>query len=189
MPCFSRTSHSAGNRGARQSVSRVVATWRCAIGVLASSLLGAACGEVDVGESASTLQRALVDGEPDCGNGQPWISEGSIDPDAPGEPTAEEALRPFLEQWQELFGGDVAMVGADQAALTLDGAEVVVAYTTRTNPGGFAVDGSTGCDGFEPDVLPGASIPRQSQPGHGTAGDVEPGHRKCGASINHDARR
>jgi hypothetical protein len=47
------------------------------------------------------------------------------------------------------------MVGDDRAALRLEGAEVVVAYTVQTDDGGFAVSGSTGCDGFEPDVLPG----------------------------------
>lgn len=86
---------------------------------------------------------------------EPWLAEPNIDLDAQGEPTAESALRQFLEQWQEIFGGEVAMVGEDQAALILDGAEVVVAYPTRASPGGFAVTGAAGCDGYEPDVLPG----------------------------------
>jgi len=130
--------------------------------VLASCLLGAACGEADVGESPSTSERARADGEPDCGGGQPWAAEPGIDLDAPGAATAEAALRPFLAPWRELFGGEVAMVDENRAAL--DGAEIVVAYTTRTNPGGFAVTGSTGCDGYEPEVLPGLPSPDNFSP-------------------------
>lgn len=124
--------------------------------VLAASVLIVGCGE-DADESAgsSTSEAATGDGEPDCGDGEPWIAEPGIDLDAAGAPTAEEALRPFLEQWQELFGGEVVMVGDGVGALTLDGSEVVVAYTVETNGGGFAVNGSTGCDSYEPDVLPG----------------------------------
>jgi hypothetical protein len=133
------------------------------VGVLACCLLSAACGEADVGESAPTSKRP-ANGKPDCGGDQPWVAEPGIDPDAPGDPTAEAALRPFLEQWRGTFGGDVVMVGDDRAALVVDGGEVVVAYTMRTNPGGFAVNGSTGCDGYEPDVRPGPPSPGDPYP-------------------------
>jgi hypothetical protein len=141
------------------SVSTVVATRRHVVGVLASCLLAAASREADVGGSASRSEAASADGEPDCGGDQPWVAEGDIDPDFPGDTTAEMALRRFLEKWQEVFGADVVMVGDDRAALVVDGGEVVVAYTMRTNPGGFAINGSTGCDGYEPDVLPGPPSP------------------------------
>jgi hypothetical protein len=143
----------------------MVATLRSVCAVAATGLLVAACGEADVGEFTTTARLAELDGEPDCAEGdEPWVAEPDIDRDAPGEPTAEAALFPFLEEWQGLFGGHIVMVGADRAVLTLDGAEVVVAYTTRTTPGGFAVNGSTGCDGYSPDVLPGPPSPGNPNP-------------------------
>jgi hypothetical protein len=83
----------------------------------------------------------------------PWIAEPEVDLST-GSPTAEQALRPFLEQWQAVSGGDVVMIHGDRSALQVDGERVDVAYTVGTDDGGFAVAGSTGCDGFEPEVLP-----------------------------------
>jgi hypothetical protein len=131
-----------------------VARPRLPLALVAAGVFVVACGD-DPTESISTVQSVPGNGDPDCGDHEPWVAEPDIDFDAPGSPTAEAVLRPFLEQWQELFGGDVVMVGEDRAALRIEGSEVVVAYTTRTRPGGFGVWGSTGCDGFEPDVLPG----------------------------------
>lgn len=130
----------------------------------AACLLGAACADDTQSTLATPTSTQDDDGQPDCGDDQPWISEADIDLDAPGAPTAEEALLPFLEQWQQLFGGEIAMVGKDTATLTLDGAEIVVASTVQTNSGGFAVTGSTGCDGYEPDVLPGPPTSTASTP-------------------------
>jgi len=120
--------------------------------LLALTLFG--CDGGGDGSDAVLSVAAEADGLPDCGTAAPWFAAGAIDLST-GSPTAEQALRPYLEQWQTMFGGDVVMVGDDGAALQLDGAEVVVAYTVRTDDGGFAVADSTGCDGFGPNVLPG----------------------------------
>jgi hypothetical protein len=53
------------------------------------------------------------------------------------------------------------MVGEDRAALRIEGSEGVVAYTTRTRPGAYEMWGSTGCDGIQPDLVPG---PRAGPP-------------------------
>jgi hypothetical protein len=160
----SREPPRVGNRVGIVGVSAVVAMPRWAVGVLASCLIGAACGEANVRESAPTSEMVRADGEPDCGGEEPWLVEYDTEPDAAGETTAEAALRPYLDQWQELFGGEIVMVGADRAAWTLDDGEVVVAYTKRTNPGGFDVTGATGCDGYGPEVLPGPPSPGDPYP-------------------------
>ncbi|MGH9272327.1 MAG: hypothetical protein ACRDZ2_13750, partial [Ilumatobacteraceae bacterium] len=129
--------------------------------VLASGLLGGACGDPDVAGSTPTTATARRDGEPDCNDGRPWNGGGSVDLDTLGEPTAEAALRPHLERWRELFGGEITMVAQDRAALIVDGVEVVVASTTRTKLGGFAVTDVAGCDGYEPELLPGPPSPDQ----------------------------
>jgi hypothetical protein len=171
-------SPSIGHRVGSPIVSDVMAWKRLVAGVIGSCLVAAACGEADLSAPATVAEAAVANGEPDCGGDQPWVAAPDIDPDFSGDPTAEAALRPFLEQWQQMFGGTVVMIGSDRAALIVDRAEVVVADTMRTNPGGFAVNGSTGCDGFEPDVLPGlpsaaspnpATIPAVSVPSSPTA--------------------
>jgi hypothetical protein len=121
-----------------------------AIGLTAGAVL-VGCGE---DTDSSAVPSAVAGSGDGLGCESPWIAAGDIDLST-GSPTAEAALRPFLDQWQAVFGGDVVMVGDDRAALEVDGARVVVASTVRTNDGGFAVSDSTGCDGYEPGALPG----------------------------------
>ncbi len=124
--------------------------------VVAVVLLVVGCGDdTDEPVGAPTPGAAIADGEPDCGGSDPWVAAGAIDLDVAGATTAEEALRPFLRQWQDVFGGEVVMVGDGVGALSVDGLEVVVADAVEVNGGGFAVSGSTGCDGYGPEVLPG----------------------------------
>jgi hypothetical protein len=155
---------SFGNRVGMVNVSKYVAMPRWAVGVLTWCLVGAACGEADVRESAPSAGMVAADGEPDCGGDEPWIIEYDIDLDEPGERTGGAVLRPYLEQWQDLFAGDIVMIGEDTAAWRLEGAELVVAYATRTNPGGLAVTRAAGCDPYGPEVLPGPPSPGDPYP-------------------------
>lgn len=123
--------------------------------VLTTCVVLLGCSNDDGNGRARNSTANRLDGQPDCNHGEPWVAEASLDPEAPGHPTAKQAVREFLEQWHDQFGGEVAIVRDGVGALLIDGSEVVVAVSFQTAAGGFLVDRSTGCDGYEPDVLPG----------------------------------
>lgn len=115
---------------------------RLATGLVATASIVAACGESD-SSTAQAAHPAL-----DCGDEGSGI--GNYDVIGPGLDTTEAALDDRLGYYQGLYGGEVVELTDNEAALRVDGSNVVVATATPTGEGGFLVQEDYFCNSFQP---------------------------------------
>ncbi len=115
---------------------------RLAIGPLAAASMVAACGDSDP-SSAGTAHPALECEDESSGT-------GNYDVIGPGLETPEAALDERLGYYRGLYGGEIVELTNSEAALRVDGSNVVVAIATATAEGGFLVQEDYFCNGFQP---------------------------------------
>lgn len=117
---------------------------RLAIGLLAAASGVAACGESESSTVPAAHPALECTGE---GSGT-----GNYDLTGPGFDTTKAALKDRLAYFQGLYGGEVVELTDTEAALQVDGSNVVVATATPTAEGGFLVQEDYSCDSFGPQV-------------------------------------
>ncbi len=115
---------------------------RLAIGALAAASMVAACSGSDP-SSAETAHPSLeCEGESS--------GSGNYDVIGPGLETTDAALDDRLGYYRGLYGGEVVELTGSEAALRIDGSNVVVATATATAEGGFLVQEDYFCNSFQP---------------------------------------
>lgn len=75
---------------------------------------------------------------------------GNYDVIGPGLETTKAALDDRLDYYEGLYGGKVVELTDNEAALRVDGSNVVVATATPTAEGGFLVQEDYFCNSFQP---------------------------------------
>lgn len=93
---------------------------------------------------------ARIDGKLDCDGDVSWTQQASFLPDTIGDPTPEDALVGFLDQWRQRYGGEIVLAGEAAGSLVVDGREQVVASASEAPAGGWLVATTVGCDGYRP---------------------------------------
>lgn len=101
------------------------------------------CGDPDIGP-------ADIDGQLDCANDESWFEQGSLDPDTPGDPTAEGAIRASLVPYQERYGGEIILVDERTGSIVVEGREQVISLASEVSAGGWGVATVSGCGALNP---------------------------------------
>ncbi len=117
--------------------------------VLAVSLV--ACGAADNPDASYSPAPGL-----ECPSDDWWSEQGSLNPEAVGFATPEEAIAEGFTRWAEVPDSEVAVMDAFEGTapavgvLVSGGRRVVVAYPEASPAGGWLIVSATGCKGYEP---------------------------------------
>ena len=116
---------------------------RLSVGLIAAASIVGACGEDDRPSAAQLTHPAL-----ECVDEGSGI--GNYDLIGPGLGTPEAALDDRLGYYQGLYGGEIVGLPNNEAALRVDGSNIVVAAATAAAEGGFLVREDYFCNSFQP---------------------------------------
>jgi len=107
-----------------------------------ASIAASACSD-DASTTSPTAHPLLG-----CGGERSFT--GNYDLAGPGFENAADALDDRLSYYQGLYGGQIVELPENEAALQIDGANVIVATARAAPDGGFLVQEDYYCDGFQP---------------------------------------
>lgn len=116
---------------------------KLSIGLAATALIVGACSGKDNPSAAQPAHPGL-----ECGDERSVI--GNYDLVGPGLETARAALDDRLDYYRRMYGGETVHLGNNQAALRVDGSNVVIVEAQVVAEGGFLVQEDYFCVSFQP---------------------------------------